>query len=196
MSTTAATNEATQETKTAPGGSGPAGTASDPIPLKQMSQKALGLDPKEVRKMDAGSIIKLGAFFGLIQGTKMKESKFSDELNVNFVGEFRAIHPVTGQVYTADKAYFFKALSDKLEATFKSGGGAPVEFAYEISSKEAKDAQLGYEYVAVSLIPTAASNRMDAIAAAVSDKLAQRALPPATEAAKDATKENGKAKTK
>lgn len=170
--------QTTTETTQAPpqAAQGPTGTAADPIPMKQLNQKALGIDPKSVRKLPAGSIIKLGVFFGMVQGIKYKESKFSDELNSLFVGEFRAIHPETGKVYTSEKAYFFKAMADKLEATFKSGDGKPVEFAYEIFSKSEDTAQLGYEYAAVSLIQTQASNRMDAIAAAVSDRLVQKAL--------------------
>lgn len=163
------------------------GTADDPIILKQMTQKSLGIDPKSVRKMAPGSSIKLGVFFGMIQGIKMKESNFSDELNAMFIGEFRAVHPVNGYVYNAEKAYFFKALSDKLQATFETGGQKPVEFAYEISSVEVEKAQLGYEYVAASLIPTAASDRMTVIAAQVAEKMSQRAIAaPATEA--EATK--------
>ena len=155
----------------------PTGTANDPIPVSQITQKCLDIDPKNVRKMPEGSMIKLGVFFGVIQGIKYKENNFNGELNACFIGDFRIIHPVTGKVYTGEKAYFFKALSEKLESAFKSGEGKPLEFAYEISSKERKDAQLGYEYVAVSLIPTSTSDRMTQIASAVTQKLAERVEP-------------------
>lgn len=158
------------------------GTAADPIVLKAITQKSMGIDPKSVRKMAPGSVIKLGIIYGVIQGLKMKESNFSDELQTSFIGEFRGVSP-EGVHYVSEKAYFFKAMSDKLTATFETGGQKPVEFAYEISSREEGKAQLGYEYVASSLIPTAASDRMTAIALAVEEKLTLRVGKELTAAA-------------
>src|SRR5665213_850842 len=146
----------------------------------------MGVDPTGVCKFAPGTTVKLGVIYGVIQGIKMKESNFSDELQTAFIGEFRGISP-EGVHYVSEKAYFFKALSEKLTATFETGGQKPVEFAYEISSREVEKAQLGYEYVAASLIPTAASDRMSAIAQAVEDKMAQRALPAAAGAPSPAT---------
>lgn len=174
------TQTPTENATAAPQNFGPAGTASDPIPIRQMNQKALGIDPKAVRKMPKGSMMKLGVFFGVVEGIKTVESRYGDT-NSMFIGEFRAIHPLTGKFFYSEKAFFFGAVSQKLAATFHSGGGKPVEFAYEISSQEDETAQIGYTYVAVTLIPTVASSRVDSIAQAIEAKMLERAqaLAPA-----------------
>ncbi len=134
------------------------------ITVKNINPKVAGVNSRDVMKMDADATLPMCRIFGVLEGSKTFVDKKSGEDRQVLKGEFRAISPDGTKNYESDSLFTFKALDEKLLTTLKAGGGIAVEFGYDISVKQNGKSITGYEYVAKTLIATAASNRLFALA--------------------------------
>lgn len=153
--------------------------------VKHINQKTGGVNPREAVKQSKS--IYMGRVFGVTTDVKHFEDKAGDP-KTYFVGEFRFIAP-DGAQSESEKLYMFKALEEKMESVFKSGGEKAVEFGYDIFAAPDDKAGTGYVYQAKTLLATATSDRLGKL----TSQLAETAMPGVeTESAKPATKAAGK----
>lgn len=134
--------------------------------LSQMSVKNLG-NPKDGRERATF----LGRIFGQCTAVKTKESRSGDTYQY-LVGDFKGIGS-NGVTYTTEKLYLPAGLLEQIESTWKSGGEAPVEFAYDIFSNPDEKSAVGYRYAAKSLLKTETTNRL----AAMEQELNSKSMP-------------------
>jgi hypothetical protein len=144
-----------------------------PTPVKHINAKVANINPRDVIKNSLKTLF-MCRMYGVIMALKHFEDKKDGAIKTSFIGEFQAIGP-DGTVYEADKMYAFKALEDKLAGAFNSGGEKAVEFCYDINAIPDEKSATGYVYTAKSVIATAQSDRLSALAGAI----AQTPLPTA-----------------
>ena len=135
-------------------------------PLSQLSMKNLG-DPKQGRTKS----MFLGRIFGQCTAVKTKESRGGDPYSY-LVGDFQAVSS-DNKVYSTEKMYLPGALLEQIESTWKAGGEAPVEFAYDMFSNPDDKSATGYRYAAKTLLKTETTDRL----AAMAKELEGKALP-------------------
>lgn len=140
-------------------------------PVAQMTMKTLG-NPKDGRQKSTF----LGRVFGQCTGVKTKESRSGDPYQY-LVGQFQGVGN-DGAIYSTEKLFLPAGLLEGIEATWKSGGEAPVEFAYDIFSNPDDKSATGYRYAAKSLLKTETTDRLTAMAKELEDK----AMPKAEKA--------------
>lgn len=152
-------------------------------PVKHINAKSAGMNPKDCIRMNAP--VFMIRIWGVLTGLKNFEDKKSGDLKTSFIGEFMGQGP-KGDLYSADKMFCFKALEEKLAASFTSGGEKAIEFAYDIIASPDEKSVTGYVYGAKSVIPTASSDRLSALQAAISDKPLLGVETPKTDASESA----------
>lgn len=129
-------------------------------PLPDINIKKIGGDPKQAVKLE--KTVYVGRIFGELTDVKTKEARNGDSYQY-LVGVFRAVGP-DGKKFESEKLYLPGGIMEALEAAFKSGGEKPIEFGYDFFALYDADTVLNYRYSAKTLIKTAASDRLAAMA--------------------------------
>lgn len=143
-----------------------------PSEVKHINVKTGGANPRDAvrgSKDTADKAVFMLRIWGVIMGVKSFEDKKDGNLKYVFVGEFMAQNEA-GALYSSEKMFCFKAMEDKFRAAYESGGERSIEFAYDISAVTDAKSSTGYSYLAKSVIPTVASDRLAALAEQIKDK--------------------------
>lgn len=132
-------------------------------PIAQMAMKNLG-NPKDGRAKSTY----LGRVFGQATAVKTKESRSGDTYQY-LVGQFQGFG-ADGLKYSTEKLFLPAGMMEGIEAQWKSGGEAPVEFAFDVFSNPDEESATGYRYACKSLLKLETTDRLNAMAAELEGK--------------------------
>lgn len=169
--------------------------------LKKLTMDTMfGKKPKEhwTRELKEGEnrAFYVGRIAGRVIGTRAAQTNFGPY--VRFQGQFRGISGLDGKVYTAPVCLLPQFLQEEIDAAFVATG-EPIDFAYDIFTREKPAASLGFEYVAKPLLNNVSSiETMLAQLPEIDSKLFATipALPAPENTENSGKKEDGKKSTK